>query len=38
MKFSYFSERPNKVKKGFEIFLTGHYACDIENENITGKY
>ena len=25
-----------KWKRGFEIFLSGHYASDIENKNIAG--
>ena len=34
-----FSGRPiNNVKRSFEIFLTDHYAGDIENKNIAGKY
>ena len=27
-----------RLKNGFEIFLIDHYAGDIENNNITGKY
>ena len=27
-----------KWKRGFEIFLIDHYAGDIGNKNITGKY
>ena len=27
-----------KWKKGFEIFLIGHYAGDIGNGNIASKY
>ena len=37
-KFTYFSERDIKWKKGLEIFLIEHYAGDIGNNNITGKY
>ena len=25
-------------KRGFEIFLIDHYAGDVENNNISGKY
>ena len=38
VKFNYLSGRPNKVKKSFEIFLIDHYAGDIGNKNIAGKY
>ena len=27
-----------RLRNGFEIFLIDHYAGDIENNNITGKY
>ena len=27
-----------RLKKSFEIFLIDHYASDIENNNIAGKY
>ena len=27
-----------RLRNGFEIFLIYHYAGDIENNNITGKY
>ena len=29
---------PIRLRNGFEIFLIDHYAGDIENNNITGKY
>ena len=29
VKFNYVSEKPNKVKERFEIFLIDHYAGDI---------
>ena len=38
VKFNYFSGRPNKGKRGFEIFLIDHCAGGIRNKNISGKY
>ena len=38
VKFNYFSGRPNKGKRGFEIFLIDHCAGGIRNKNIAGKY
>ena len=38
VKFDCFRERENKVKEGFEIFLIDHYAGDIQNKNVSGKY
>ena len=29
VKFNYFSERTNKVKEKFEVFLIHHYGGDV---------